>query len=227
MGYLIRFEVHQIKELKWEYLSIPWNWLDIISFAMNIIVHILCAAMILEDGDSSLDLEQVRATAAITSCFILVKIFDWLRLFEDTAFYVKLLVNTFEEIGYFLSLIILAMISFGVPLIILSLNSAEDERIVENLFDFWIVDMVISQYMLLIGGFEVENFKDNPYSFMCYVFFGLATFIAQIMMINMLIAIMTDSYEKVMENKSVNGIKTKLELLSDLAIAKKQRSDST
>lgn len=51
------------------------------------------------------------------------------------------------------------------------------------------------------------------------MFFGFATFISQIMMMNMLIAIMTDSYEKVIENASINGTKTKLELLSDLAFA--------
>ena len=74
--------------------------------------------------------------------------------------------------------------------------------------------------MLLLGEFDVENFKDNPYTWMCFVLFGFASFISQIMMMNMLIAIMTDSYEKVIENASTNGTKTKLELLSDLAFVK-------
>ena len=38
------------------------------------------------------------------------------------------------------------------------------------------------------------------------------------MMMNMLIAIMTDSYEKVIENASINGTKTKLDLMSDIAL---------
>lgn len=36
-------------------------------------------------------------------------------------------------------------------------------------------------------------------------------------MLNMLIAIMGDSYGKVMENSEVNATKTKLELMSDIA----------
>ena len=34
--------------------------------------------------------EPLRVLAAFASCFILVKMFDWLRLFEETAFYVLL-----------------------------------------------------------------------------------------------------------------------------------------
>ena len=36
-------------------------------------------------------------------------------------------------------------------------------------------------------------------------------------MLNMLIAIMGDTFENNMENKHVNGIKAKLDLMSDLA----------
>ena len=88
--------------------------------------------MILKDGESSFNLANLRATAAITCCILLIKIFDWYRLFEDTAFYIRLLFVTLEDIGYFLKLIILAMISFGVPLIMLSLNSGDDSKLIEN-----------------------------------------------------------------------------------------------
>lgn len=43
------------------------------------------------------------------------------------------------------------MISFGMPMLILSLNNAQDKQIIEKVFDFWIIDLVINQYMLLLG----------------------------------------------------------------------------
>ena len=42
-------------------------------------------------------------------------------------------------------------------------------------------------------------------------------------MFNMLIAIMGDTFGKVIENKTVNAIKSKLELMDDLAATMKQR----
>ena len=42
-------------------------------------------------------------------------------------------------------------------------------------------------------------------------------------MLNMLIAIMGDTFEKVIENRTVNAIKSKLELMGELAANMKQR----
>lgn len=50
---------------------------------------------------------------------------------------------------------------------------------------------------------------------MCYFFFLTATFISQLTMLNMLIAIMGDTFGRIMENKDVNATKTKLKILSD------------
>ena len=48
-----------------------------------------------------------------------------------------------------------------------------------------------------------------------YVFFGLSTFFSIILMLNMLIAIMGDTYEKIIENREVNEVKTLLGLMGD------------
>ena len=45
---------------------------------------------------------------------------------------------------------------------------------------------------------------------MCYILFIAATFSTQVVMLNMLIAIMGDTFERVIENRDVNAIKTKL-----------------
>ena len=47
----------------------------------------------------------------------------------------------------------------------------------------------------------------------------LATFISQLVMLNMLIAIMGDSFDKEVESKEMNRTKTKLEILGDFGFA--------
>ena len=77
--------------------------------------------------------------------------------------------------------------------------------------------MLINQYLLALGEFmSLDKFKEGPEVNMCYVYFILATFNVQIVMFNMLIAIMGDTFDKITENRSINAIKSKLELLSDL-----------
>ena len=49
------------------------------------------------------------------------------------------------------------------------------------------------------------------------IFFLIGTFFTQITMLNMLIAIMGDTFDRAMENKERFGIQTKLEILSNQA----------
>ena len=69
----------------------------------------------------------------------------------------------------------------------------------------------------------MDNFGDHPQKMLVYVLFVLATFISQLTMLNMLIAIMGDSFDKVIENKEVNGIIMKLEILNDLSAVLPQK----
>ena len=63
--------------------------------------------------------------AGATWC-ICLKFFDWLRLFDRTSFYINLIGMTLSEIKFFLILLIASMLMFGLPLMLLELNSNED-----------------------------------------------------------------------------------------------------
>ena len=76
--------------------------------------------------------------------------------------------------------------------------------------------MILNQYKIVIGDYNYANFKDKPQAEMCYIFFIFSTFISQVTMLNMLIAIMGDTFERVIENKDVNATKSKLDLLRNI-----------
>ena len=54
--------------------------------------------------------------------------------------------------------------------------------------------------------------------------FVAATFITQLVMLNMLIAIMGYTFERVIENRDVNAVKTKLHFIGDLVATLDQTS---
>ena len=69
--------------------------------------------------------------------------------------------------------------------------------------------------MLAMGEFGMDNFEYHPQVVLVYTFFFAATFISQLTMLNMLVAIMADSFDRVYENRKLNSIKMKLQLAFD------------
>ena len=51
---------------------------------------------------------------------------------------------------------------FGVPMVMLDMNSSEDKELVESAFGTWIFDLMYHQYMLALGMMEPENFSEHP-----------------------------------------------------------------
>ena len=69
--------------------------------------------------------------------------------------------------------------------------------------------------MLALGDFDYGNYENGPQTYLCYILFLIATFMTQITFLNMLIALMGDTFAKVMEQKEQFGLQTKLQIMSD------------
>ena len=82
--------------------------------------------------------------------------------------------------------------------------------------------------MLSLGEFSMDGFDDHPEMVLCYLFFTVATFITQITFLNMLIAIMGDTFGRVFENRAQFGLMTKLSIMGDYTVViedKNQKQD--
>jgi len=51
----------------------------------------------------------------------------------------------------------------------------------------------------------------------CFVFFFLATFLIQITIMNMLIAIMSETFSNVIDKKPIYSLQNKIKILGDIA----------
>ena len=90
--------------------------------------------------------ELLRVLAAFACLFTMIGIFDWLRLFEKPAFYGRLIVATLAEIRAFLLLLILALITFGIPMHMLNLNRSADEDnvFIDEVSSFWGLNILLN-----------------------------------------------------------------------------------
>ena len=57
---------------------------------------------------------------ALVSFLLISKCFDWLRIFEKSSFYIKLINSTIEDIGWFMVLFLVSLIMFAFPLNVLN-----------------------------------------------------------------------------------------------------------
>ena len=59
--------------------------------------------------------------AAFATASTLMKGYDWMRLFERTAFYILLIQETIADVAPFLTLLVISLLMFGFPMIMLDL----------------------------------------------------------------------------------------------------------
>ena len=129
-------------------------------------------------------------------------IVDWLRLFDNTSFYVTLILRTFTDIVYFLLIILLLLIYIGNAMYMLHLNAdheIEGSDIVIPIFGNLLIDSTLNQFNLMIGDYNTDGFTKHVSPALCYAIFIITVIISQITFLNMLIAIMADTFEKVID----------------------------
>ena len=123
---------------KLDYLNSTWNWINIIALSFVFLISVTQMGTLLNTLEDTyilgqcfsfavdmIDVESLRIMAAIASFCILAKVFDWLRLFEQTAFYVMLVTETQRDIRAFIILLFTSLMLFGVPLEMLNLNRSD------------------------------------------------------------------------------------------------------
>ena len=83
----------------------------------------------------------------------------------------------------------------------------------------------MNTYMLSLGEFDLENFKLENEDTLTWAFFIVTTFIIQITFLNMLIAIMGDTFSRVSEIKKQSAVKEVVQIYSDYASIVERESE--
>ena len=120
-----------------DYLLSGWNLADLVTLPITtfLTINSLLQWVIERPWMSTEFMQALRILAAFDSLFLVLKIYDWMRLFDSTAFYVQLLLSTLKKIGPFLLLFIVALLLFGLPISMLNQNRfrySEEEQMIQE-----------------------------------------------------------------------------------------------
>ena len=173
-----------------EYFEDYWNYLDIVRNLSSVawIVLGLC-------GVSSL---YFTWSVALINLLRGITVF---RLFDGTRFYIELIFRSLNDIKYFFLMFAYSTFTFGFLLMI-----SRDEGL--GFSSIW-----GESYDLNFGNYEDTN---SGIYFMQYIGYFGATVINVVLMLNLLISILGDSYERFQLEQAIVDIKEKARISMEL-----------
>lgn len=190
-------EFYQLRENPSDYFSDFWNIFDFSSLLINAAFIIMINLIQLSDV-AFVKAETIRFIGSFACWFLWIKIFYWLRLYRNTAQFIKLIVDTIIDIRYFSFMVALIMMAFANFYWILNLNNKSNkEQIISERTGILTLDTFIQIYLQTLGEFSTDGFSEGRNKFMCWQWFIFATAIINVVFMNMLIAIMANTFANV------------------------------
>lgn len=103
-----------------------------------------------------------------------------------------MIIEVVIDMRFFLCLLMFTMFAFSGSFLLLSLNNEnKDDQFLGGL-----LEATAMVYELVLGNFDTENFGETNYLLMWIFFMGASIFLI-IVMLNLLIAIISDTFERV------------------------------
>ena len=115
-------EIEQLfKDGPLSYLSDYWNVIDSCSILSNfILITTFTYTLIMQN--EVIDIRIIRTFGAYSSFLMWIKVFYWMRLFGNLAYYVKLIQDTILEMGNFMLMCMIIIFAFANFFFVLNLN---------------------------------------------------------------------------------------------------------
>ena len=101
---------------------------------------------------------------------------------------------------------------------IIQANTVWDDSFhyVDSYLGIGFVDSFISMYLMSLGEFDIAGYSHGANRILAWNFFILGTYLSLLVFMNLLIAIMGDSYVKVSETKNQSVLLEQVNIIQDL-----------
>ncbi|CDW88905.1 wd-40 repeat protein [Stylonychia lemnae] len=196
-SYFMLNEVRQMRNDGLEYFKSVWNYID--TLPVFGIYVMLAFALIEEFGFSEGEFNRPvqRGFISIVTLLMWMKFLYFFRLFDSTSYLIRIIVEVVISMRYFLLVLLMTIIGFGNAFYVISNGNVEDP-LVDNFFITSYLDSIVFSYRMILGDFNTTEFGAlvTP---LCIVLFLIFTVFNMIVMLNLLIAIISDAYAAVAE----------------------------
>jgi len=183
-------ELIQFRSTPARYFQDFWN---IIDFAA-----LLLTGMYMYRSLSGYNDDATNVLGSVAVFLLWIKLFYWMRLFKPFSAFIRIITEIVKDIQVFFVMLMVCLGCFSNVLMILDLNRemGGTDTIVENFTGYGVLNGLLHAYMTGLGEFQYENYSTMDKGTI-WVFFLIATLMIQLVFMNMLIAIMTDSFSRI------------------------------
>jgi Ion transport protein len=150
----------------------------------------------LDEADYIAKAKAVRTVYSFAAVIMWIRFLYFFRIFRNTGYYIKMLVQVMFDIRYFIFIFVLTIFSFAHAWFIYLKNNEDGPVLVS------VNDALKYVYKIALGDFDTEIYG-SYYQQISWLFFILATFILQIVLINLLISIVADTFSTIKSNYNV------------------------
>lgn len=196
---LALYEVFQIFLTGIDYIKDPWNYIDFFRTSACFI-YTYC-----KWTEYS---EFITNQLLVSLTFLtMVRGISYFRLFDNTRYMINLLSEVIKDMKSFLIILTYSTYSFALIYFIM-VNNIMRYRDPENYDPKGFSEYVANAYLLNLGNFSTDNYE----AFEWLIFF-LASVINPLIMLNLLISIMGDTFGRVKEEQSIADMKELTEMV--------------
>jgi hypothetical protein len=198
------YEVFQMILTKSSYVSDPWNYIDFIRMSLCFVYIAMHWA-----GFNKIYAEKVLVGLIFVT---MVRGISYFRLFDNTRYMINLLRETIKDMKSFLILLTYSTYSFALIYFIMVNNvlkySAEATANPSSVEIKPFSEYIALSYLLSLGSFDTSG-----YGAFEWVIFFFASVINPLIMLNLLIAIMGDTYSRVAEEQEIADMQELTEMV--------------
>lgn len=129
---------------------------------------------------------------ALASFFIWSKMLYFFRVFRNFGHLIKTIAEVLIDMKVFVVILGMSMLAFSGTFFILAQNNVKKDQIFVETYP----ESVKMTFELMLGGFDSEKFGETGYT-LVYMVFAIAAVFLIVVMLNLLIAIISDTFGRV------------------------------
>ncbi|CDW86317.1 wd-40 repeat protein [Stylonychia lemnae] len=183
-----------------------WNYSDLsppILVTIVMIFHIL--EVCIPDFESPIIIMTIHSFASMLVWF---KFIYLLRIFQQTGYLINMLTKVAWDMRIFMLILLIFYLSFTEAFLRITEFGGEEVD-----FTYNYAYALVYTFRLSIGDTDVDKFDLNDQSFTAWFLFVFCTLISNVIMLNLLIAIISKTFESVTENSNSAGFQEKAKII--------------
>ncbi|CDW77719.1 wd-40 repeat protein [Stylonychia lemnae] len=209
-GYFFINEVRQMSFTKLNYFKSIKNLLDmlqVLTTSATVMSHYKY-----NTTEQYASLEFLPVMHSCSSLLLWINFLYFLRLFDSTSYLIRILINVFWDMKWFLILLLICQIGFAEAFLRLSEYSQEDGQFLSN-----IVHAFIYAFRMSIVDNDTSAYDKNVSQTTIWILFIVAGIIMPIVMLNLLISIISKSFDDINKQSKLAAYQEKAKIIFENA----------